>query len=75
MADSTRRTHQFREFPVTVIVRCIYSSVWAREGGKQHRYFILRAIEVTVIGRTRTVLPTVDAEFGQTIADDLERHG
>ena len=34
-----------------------------------------RGIEVTVACRPATVLPTVDAEFGRAIADELQRHG
>ena len=34
-----------------------------------------RGIEVTVASRTKTVLATVDAEFGMSVADELERRG
>ncbi len=34
-----------------------------------------RGIEVTVACRPATVLPTVDAEFGRAIAEELQRHG
>ncbi len=34
-----------------------------------------RGIEVTVVGRTLSVLPTVDPEFGHAIVEELRRHG
>lgn len=34
-----------------------------------------RGIEVTVASRTRTVLATVDAEFGEAVGQELEHHG
>jgi NADPH-dependent 2,4-dienoyl-CoA reductase/sulfur reductase-like enzyme len=35
----------------------------------------LRGLEVTLVGRAPTVLPTVDALFGQQVAAELRRHG
>jgi NADPH-dependent 2,4-dienoyl-CoA reductase/sulfur reductase-like enzyme len=35
----------------------------------------LRGLEVTLVGRAPTVLPTADVPFGQQVADELERHG
>jgi NADPH-dependent 2,4-dienoyl-CoA reductase/sulfur reductase-like enzyme len=34
-----------------------------------------RGIEVTVASRPRTVLPTIDAQFGELVAQELQRHG
>lgn len=34
-----------------------------------------RGIEVTVASRTKTVLATVDSEFGETVSQELENHG
>ena len=34
-----------------------------------------RGIEVTVASRTKTVLATVDSEFGEAVGQDLEHHG
>lgn len=34
-----------------------------------------RGIEVTVVSRTPSVLPTVDQEFGHAILEELRRHG
>lgn len=34
-----------------------------------------RGVEVTVVGRTTSVLPTVDPEFGFAIAEELRRQG
>jgi pyruvate/2-oxoglutarate dehydrogenase complex dihydrolipoamide dehydrogenase (E3) component len=34
-----------------------------------------RGIEVTVASRTRTVLATVDSEFGELVGQELLRHG
>ena len=34
-----------------------------------------RGIEVTVASRTRTVLATVDAEFGEAVGQELQQHG
>jgi pyruvate/2-oxoglutarate dehydrogenase complex dihydrolipoamide dehydrogenase (E3) component len=34
-----------------------------------------RAVDVTLLSRTETVLPTVDAEIGRRVADELRRHG
>lgn len=35
----------------------------------------LRGLAVTLVGRAPTVLPTVDAVFGQQVAAELQRHG
>jgi len=35
----------------------------------------LRGLEVTLVGRASTVLPTVDVLFGQQAANELQRHG
>jgi NADPH-dependent 2,4-dienoyl-CoA reductase/sulfur reductase-like enzyme len=35
----------------------------------------LRGLDVTLVGRAPTVLPTVDAPFGQQVADELRQHG
>jgi NADPH-dependent 2,4-dienoyl-CoA reductase/sulfur reductase-like enzyme len=34
-----------------------------------------RGIEVTIASRTTTVLATVDAEFGKSVSEELQRHG
>jgi NADPH-dependent 2,4-dienoyl-CoA reductase/sulfur reductase-like enzyme len=34
-----------------------------------------RGLDVTLLSRTKTVLPTVDAEIGHQVADELRRHG
>ena len=34
-----------------------------------------RGLKVTLAGRSRTVLPTVDGELGKLVADELRRHG
>jgi NADPH-dependent 2,4-dienoyl-CoA reductase/sulfur reductase-like enzyme len=34
-----------------------------------------RGIEVTLVSRTPTVLPSVDPEFGATVAEELRQHG
>jgi NADPH-dependent 2,4-dienoyl-CoA reductase/sulfur reductase-like enzyme len=34
-----------------------------------------RGLDVALLSRTETVLPTVDAEIGRVVADELRRHG
>lgn len=35
----------------------------------------LRGLDITLVGRAPTVLSTVDASFGQRVADELRKHG
>ena len=35
----------------------------------------LRGLRVTLVGRSASPLPTVDAEFGRVVQEELERHG
>jgi NADPH-dependent 2,4-dienoyl-CoA reductase/sulfur reductase-like enzyme len=37
--------------------------------------FARRGLEVTLAGRTRSLLPTVDSEFGEIVGDELSRNG
>lgn len=37
--------------------------------------FTHRGMKVTLVGRARTVLPTVDASLGNRVEDELHRHG